>query len=184
MEWAFIVAPIATLLGVALGLWGSHYLTVKREAKKSARELESLLDSLTTEIETVFAFYQQGIGKELDELADGATYEKYYLAKQDYFTVFSSSANQIGKIADDSLRTAILRAYTVAKALLDTWDWHNHLMHLQHEINLDRGVAQAQRTDIAKSILEHTATLKKYDSEAKLAAGAALKALRERKRAA
>ncbi|MDF0378020.1 hypothetical protein [Methylophilus sp. YYY-1] len=98
--------------------------------EKSNEELiSSLLQAIHDEIETVFERYQETMGARLESLHDGQPLNYYYPVVSDFFTVYNGNTFLIGKIKDNDLRRQIIRTYTLAKGMTDSFRLNNDLVN-------------------------------------------------------
>ena len=130
---------VATLLAVLVGgliagffsMWATkqaHDHALKRQARQEESAVKALLQALHDEIETLWDRYMNGVGVLLEALKDGQAFHYYYVAHQDYFTVYRENSTLLGKIKDADLRKALVKTYTQAKGLLDSYALHNHFL--------------------------------------------------------
>jgi len=123
---AIIGGLIAGAAGIAISYF-AHHLEKKRNAQKKREVVHSFLLSILSEIESLWLFYMQGVGKDIDEFPADPTepFRLLWPIKQDYFTIFESHAHMIGEIEDQVLRDRIIMAYNGAKSLIDQFQFHN-----------------------------------------------------------
>ncbi len=134
-----ILSIIAAILGGSIGGIITGFFTIKASNKAHQHNLElmklqdetqikSLIQALYDEIDTLWKRYQDGIGIKLEALPDGEPLEIYYPLTQEYFTVYIGNSFLIGKIKDHDLRRAIVKAYTKARALIDSYRMNNDIL--------------------------------------------------------
>lgn len=96
---------------------------------KNETNLEmSLLQAIHDELETVYNRYYETMGKEVKELPENEPLNFYYPLVSDYFSVYHGNSFLIGKIKDAKIRKAIIKTYTVAKGLVDSFRLNNDIV--------------------------------------------------------
>ena len=89
--------------------------------------IQGLLQAIHDEIETVFERYQETMGAGLEFLKEGEPLLLYYPLVSDYFTVYNGNSFLIGRIPDNDLRKQIIKTYTLAKSMIDSFRMNNDL---------------------------------------------------------
>jgi hypothetical protein len=130
-----IGAVVGGLIAAVSTMWAAS-----KAAKKSfdySRNLQNgaekettrrLLLAIKAEVETIWSNYQQEVGCLVESLEPGHGLNLIYKLRQHYFTVYDSNAQFLGHVEDDKLRVAIIRAYTLAKGLVDSHLLNNDLL--------------------------------------------------------
>jgi len=126
---------LGALIGSALTLLAT-YLSFKwqrtHQEEKEQEMLLGILQAIHDEIETLWDNYIDGIGHQLEALADGQPLNMYWPVTQEYFTVYNTNAFFIGRIQDNDLRKLIVSTYSRARGLIDTYRLNNDLVQ-KHE---------------------------------------------------
>lgn len=113
-----------TLVGVSR----TYKNDVKRLNKVEAALLQGFYRAVLTEIETLWTYYQETMGHVVESLTTGNPLAYYYPVTQDYFTVYRSNANLIGRIPNRRLREIIVKTYIGTQALVDSYKMNNELV--------------------------------------------------------
>lgn len=103
----------------------SHEKDIERKVREEARLADAFVQSIRTEVDVLWDRYMETAGSRLIALPEGEPFLLYYPVSHDYFTVYNTSCDMVGKIANPSLRSSIVRTYTLAKALLDAYAFIN-----------------------------------------------------------
>ena len=106
----------------------AHDHALQRREREEDDLVRALLQSLHDELETLWDRYHRGMGVQLEALQDGQPCLLYFLANQDYFTVYRQNSHLLGKISGADLRKAIIVTYTQAKGILDSYSLNNHFI--------------------------------------------------------
>lgn len=118
-----------TLVGVSR----TYKNDVKRLNKVEAAHLQGFYRAVLTEMETLWTYYQETMGHVVESLTTGNPLAYYYPVTQDYFTVYRSNADLIGRIPNRRLREIIVKTYIGAQALVDSYKMNNELVaRLEH----------------------------------------------------
>jgi hypothetical protein len=134
-----ILTFIITLAGAIVGglIAGYYSLRATREAHRHQKILaeenekliiSSLLQALHDELETVFDRYQEGMGHRVESLGDQQPLAFYYPLVSDFFTVYHGNSFLLGRIKDNDLRKNIIKTYTLAKGMVDSFRMNNDLV--------------------------------------------------------
>ena len=99
----------------------------EKEQRREEKEVQHMLGALGTEINALWSFHMRRIGNLIEQLPDGQPLEFYYPLTQDYFTIYHSNANMIGRIKDGSLAEAIVLCYNKCKKVVDGFKYNNDL---------------------------------------------------------
>jgi hypothetical protein len=87
-----------------------------------------VIQAIYAELISLAEIYRNEFLEEWEKFSSGETFSTYYPITQDYFTVYNSNAFLIGQIPDDELRAAIVKAYVLAKGLIDSHLMNNRLL--------------------------------------------------------
>jgi len=145
----------------------------KRDIEKR-ENLEGLYKAIKSELNTLWSRYNEGAAKDLHNLEEGQPLLRYYPLTQNYFTVYRSNAHLIGEIPDDNLRELVIRTYSIAKGLVDSYRYNNHIVgkyeHWQWlAAETKKPLHQARVKSSWRACVEYVEVLKKSHSEAKKA---------------
>lgn len=122
---------LGALIGSALTLlvtYLSHRWQRSHQEEKDQQMLLGILQAIHDEIETLWDNYIDGIGHQLEALADGQPLNMYWPVTQEYFTVYNTNAFFIGRIQDHDLRKLIVFTYSKARGLIDSYRLNNDLV--------------------------------------------------------
>ena len=162
----------------------SHRLQVSQQNEKDAQILIGFLQAIHDEIETLWDAYMDGIGHQLEALADGQPLDMFWPVAQDYFTVYSTSAFFIGRIREHDLRKLIVSTYSKARGLIDSYrlnndlvQKHSHAFWIYQETKND--VHQAKAVGHYNALVQYASKLKKSHTEMKKLVSELLRALRK-----
>ncbi|MGP9437423.1 hypothetical protein ACT3RR_18530 [Ewingella sp. AOP8-B2-18] len=131
----FIITLTSAMAGGVIA--GYYSLKATKEAHKHQKNLaednekliiSSLLQALHDELETIFCRYQEGMGCKLESLEDGQPLAFYYPLVSDFFTVYHGNSFLIGRINNNTLRKNIIKTYTLAKGMIDSFRMNNDLV--------------------------------------------------------
>lgn len=90
--------------------------------------IAGVLQSIHDEIETVMDRYQETMGSRIESLGKEEALAFYYPLVSDFFTVYSGNSFLIGRIPDNDLRKQIIKTYTLAKGMVDSFRLNNDLV--------------------------------------------------------
>ena len=104
-------------------------ITFRNERKKSHAEsqekLAAFLGAVKTEIDTWWPIYAAKIGAEIESPGRAGKIEPLWIS-DNYFPVYGANAGQLGTVANDELRTQIVKTYAQANALFDSIRLNNY----------------------------------------------------------
>lgn len=127
----------------------------------------SLLQAIHDELETVYNRYYETMGKEIEALAKNQPLNFYYPLVSDFFSVYHGNSFLIGRIKDPKIRKAIIKTYTVAKGLVDSFRLNNDIVQKLETWNF---VYQETQLEVHRIRVEACVdALKKYASVLKQA---------------
>ena len=99
--------------------------------------IKGVLQAIHDEIETVNDQYQDTMGARLDSLPDGEALAFYYPLVSDFFAVYNGNCFLIGRIPNNDLRKQIIKTYTLAKGMVDSFRLNNELVgKFEHSHNI------------------------------------------------
>ncbi|HHH0266141.1 TPA: hypothetical protein ACPZMZ_001868 [Yersinia enterocolitica] len=90
--------------------------------------IKSLLQAVHDELETVFDRYQETMGSKIESLEKNTPLMMYYPLVSDFFTVYNGNSFLIGRIKDNDLRKSIIKTYTLAKGIVDSFRMNNDIL--------------------------------------------------------
>lgn len=137
-----------------------------------AKIIKGLLQAIHDELETIYDRYQETMGSRIESLKEGEALNFYYPLVSDFFSVYNGNSFLIGRIPDNDLRKQIVKTYTLAKGMVDSFRLNNDLVNkfeysskvydeTQHETHKNHAVAHYNAlVEYAKSLKEGHATLK------------------------
>jgi hypothetical protein len=130
-----------------------------------AKLIKGLLQAIHDEVETLLERYQDTMGPRLDSLKDGEVLAYYYPLMSDYFTVYDGNSFLIGRIPDNDLRKQIIKSYTLAKAMIDSFRFNNDLLQkYEHSLMIFQETQQELHKQRAQayyqSLVEYAKRLK------------------------
>lgn len=88
-----------------------------------------MLQAIHDEIETIWERYQETMGSQIDTLKDNQPLNLYYPLVSDFFTVYNGNSFLIGRIPNNDIRKQIIKTYTLAKGMVDSFRLNNDLVH-------------------------------------------------------
>ena len=186
-----IVGLVAALIGgciagyfTLLGVSRTYENDVKRQNKIEAVRLQGFYRAALTEIETLWTRYQETMGHVVESLTTGNPLAYYYPVTQDYFTVFRSNADLIGRIPDRKLREILVKTYIGAKSLIDSYKmnndivakleyWQGLFMETQNEIH------QQKANLLHQQLVDYAAGIQKRHYEVKANKDSLVSALKD-----
>lgn len=192
MDWSSFGAAIA---GAVMGGFVAGYFALKATQKsfenqriKSEEDEEKLitgvLQSIHDEMETVFDRYQDTMGYKLESISKGEALTYYYPLVSDFFTVYNGNSFLIGRIPNNDLRKQIIKTYTLAKGIVDSFRLNNDLVSkwefskkLFNESNSE--VHKQQVMAHFQGLVSYAETLKEGHKQLKLEVNDLLRELRK-----
>ncbi len=112
----------------------SHNLALQDNARRET--LRGVLLGIHTELQVVLEIYRIEMEPEISNLKPGEGIWTTLPIYEQYFTVYESNCELLGQIPEDELRKAIIRAYMMAKSLVNAHKLNNQMIanHGQLEI--------------------------------------------------
>lgn len=129
---SLVSALSGSLIGgifVLFGVWIKEYLDKKRDKQK----VKNIIKGISIEINTIWDMYINRVGTLLEELSDEEMFGYIYPVNQDYFTVYSNNADLIGSIENKNISNSIIKIYTMAKGLIDSFQLNNQMLEKVEE---------------------------------------------------
>ena len=189
IDWdALWSSGLGALIGSTIALVAtfiSHRLQRSQRDENEQRMLHGILQAIHDEIETLWDNYVDGIGHQLEALADSQPLDLYWPVTQEYFTVYNTNAFFIGRIQDHDLRKLIVSTYSKARGLIDSYRLNNDLVQ-KHEHAY--WIYQETQTQTYKAnaasryaaLTEYAKSLKKGHAEVKVQVQLLLRELRKK----
>lgn len=162
----------------------AHNNQLKQANKNEEKLIQGLLQAIHDEIETVFERYQETMGSKLESLKDREALLLYYPLVSDFFTVYNGNSFLIGRIPDNDLRKQIIKTYTLAKGMVDSFrmnndlnqkfeHWHQVFQESKSEIHQQKAAAHLS------ALVEYAKTLKTAHQQVKSETALLLRSLRK-----
>lgn len=138
-----IAAPMVTgIVSITVGIIAAYFgartalraaqknhennLELQRERRES--QIRGMIQAIYAELTSIAEIYRNEFFEEWEQFSGAEPFSTYYPITQDYFTVYNSNASLIGQIPNDELRSAIVKAYLLAKGLIDSHLMNNRLL--------------------------------------------------------
>jgi len=132
VDWnSLISAVIGGVITGGFSLWAvdkAHKNDLMKEEQQEKLLIKGFVQSIKTEVQTLWDRYQEGIGNDLEALPQGQPLLAFYPVTQDYFTIYNGSSFLVGRIKNERLRNAIVKVYTQARGLIDSYRLNNDLI--------------------------------------------------------
>lgn len=134
--------------------------------------ITGVLQSIHDEIETVMDRYQETMGSRIESLGKNEALSFYYPLVSDFFTVYNGNSFLIGRIPNNDLRKQIIKTYTLAKGMVDSFRMNNELVskwefseklfaESKSDVHKDQAIAHyGSLVDYAESLKESHKSLK------------------------
>lgn len=125
------VQAIGSIGAILVAIWVSseqHRKQGIREAEREEAEVDGMLRSLRSEIETMLEAVQERVGKALDGSAPGSRFDTIYPIADEPFRVYYGLIPKLGMIKGDQLRKRIVATYAHAHGLVMTFQYNNELI--------------------------------------------------------
>lgn len=192
MDWSTFLSAISGAV-VGGGLTGfftllatkksfDHQLIQTKESEE--RLVTAILQSIHDEIETLMERYQEAMGAQIETLAEGEALAFYYPLISDFFTVYNGNSSVIGRIRNNDLRKQIIKTYTLAKGLVDSYRLNNDLvakwefsekLFAESQMQLHKEMAEANHA----ALVNYARALKEAHQKVKYESSALLRDLRK-----
>lgn len=146
--------------------------------------INSLLQAIHDEIETVYERYQETMGARLESLAENEALNFYYPLVSDFFSVYNGNTFLIGRIKNNDLRKQIIKTYTLSKGMADSFRLNNELVHKFEYANklfeeTNQEVHKKHAIAHYSSLISYASTLKQSHTHLKLEISDLLRTLRK-----
>ena len=182
---------LSTIVGGLIASATAYLVTKKtyndqvKQAEKTEEQLiKGLLQSIHDEVETVYERYLETMGGKLESLNEMEPLIIIYPLVSDFFSVYNGNSFLIGRISNNDLRKKIIKTYTLAKGMVDSFRLNNDLVNkyeyayfLYSESQLD--VHKNQMSAHYQSLINYASTLKHAHNEFKKEVSSLLRDLRK-----
>jgi hypothetical protein len=118
MNWHTLASTLAGALITFSAILFTHVLDWQKRKRTQRKLIHALLQALYDEVESLVEMARVN-APPIETEPDGKPYERLFIAKQDYFTVYHANAALVMQIEQAELRHSIFNTYTRAKGLLD-----------------------------------------------------------------
>lgn len=158
-----IITGIFTLVGVSR----THRNDIEKQKKIDEANMLGFYRAILTEIDTLWNRYQETMGIHVESLTTGNFINLYYPVTQDYFTVYKSNANLIGRISIRRLREILVKTYVEAQTIIDSYRMNNSMVaDLEHwyELTLEESTNQVYKNyydAIQKNLVDYADMIRK-----------------------
>jgi hypothetical protein len=189
------ITVAAALVGAIIGGGITGFFTMRATNKafklqqKQANDQEKklihgLLRAIHDEVETVWEQYQESMGVQVEALQDGKPIEYYFPVTNDFFTVYNGNSFLIGRIPDHDLRKRIIRTYTLAKGLVNSFRLNNEFLYKREMAvkireETEQEVHKRQADAHSKALIMYAKEIRKSHQSTKEAAKSLLRELRK-----
>ena len=134
---ANIITLLSALLGAGIGGFATYKATmqahknnIELEEKKNKETEKAVVLSIVEELKVFHEIYYPQMKEGFDQLNKENQYlDSYYIATQDFFTVYTNNADKIGMITDKELRNLIVKIYVFLKKYLEDFN----ILRIYHE---------------------------------------------------
>ena len=126
---------------VLTGAWFAYHNQIKRDEIRRCEEVEGVLQAIHVEITVLWERYMEAMGNRMEKLEKGSYFPYKWDPSRDYFTIYNSNAHVIGQIEDEDLRRDIVKAYTLSKALLDSYKTNSELLVRYEKVEKDNSLS-------------------------------------------
>ena len=182
---------LSTIVGGLIASATAYLVTKKtyddqvKQAEKTEEQLiKGLLQSIHDEVETVYERYLETMGGKLESLNEMEPLIIIYPLVSDFFSVYNGNSFLIGRISNNDLRKKIIKTYTLAKGMVDSFRLNNDLVNkyeyayfLYSESQSD--VHKNQMSAHYQSLINYASTLKHAHNEFKKEVSSLLRDLRK-----
>ena len=136
IDWSIFGSAItgAIIGGVIAGYFSlratnNAFKNQKEHAEENEKKLiKGVLQAIHDEIETIFDRYQEAMGSTVESLQNNKLLNCYYPLVSDFFAIYNTNSLLIGRIPDNDLRKQIIKTYTLAKGIVDSFRLNNDLV--------------------------------------------------------
>lgn len=144
-----LIGGLFTFLGVSLSMRAN----VKSNLLIQKREVNSFCKAIMAELQCLHDRYMATMGSALGEHPVDEPFLYHYTVTEQYFTVFNTNANFLGKVSDDDLRSQIISTYTSTKGHMDSLRMNTTLYLELKEIKNHEPIAAGSSLEVRKNNL-------------------------------
>jgi hypothetical protein len=151
---------------------------------KEKKLIKSVLQAIHDEIETIYDRYQEAMGAHVESLGKNEALNMYYPLVSDFFTIYNTNSLLLGRIPNNDLRKQIIKTYTLAKGIVDSFRLNNDFVakheyahKLYNETRLD--VHNHQATAHYQALIDYAAVIKEMHCTLKIEVNILLRQLRK-----
>lgn len=139
INWdALISSGLGALIGSAITLLATivaHCLNQANQKEQEKSAIKATLQAIQDEIESLWDNYMDSVGQKVESLQPNQPLLFFFPVTQDYFTVYSSNAQLIGKVEREGTRKLIISTYAKAKGLIDSYKMNNEMLSKYENIS-------------------------------------------------
>lgn len=169
MDWNNLLAGfLGSLIGGACSVaavWVQIRGGRRIQREQDQEAVRSYLLALKAEAGTLWKRYEEGPGQAIVALPLNSPLLIYWPISHDYFTVYANNAFLLGRVKGDELRTLIVKTYTLARGISDSFRMNNELVaKLENAESLFQQTNNAvfqQTANRVRQNLSHYATMLK-----------------------
>ncbi|QGM05601.1 hypothetical protein [Stenotrophomonas maltophilia] len=121
-----------------------------RDAEAETTQVRATLQAIRDEVNELTQVHMASAGAIIDAASVAEPIALLYPVSAHYFTAFEANADKIGLVADDELRSQIIRTYVHFKALFDTVRLNNHFVEQLDQAESAVRASQGEREAIAR----------------------------------
>lgn len=126
-----LVGGLFTLLGIKIE--GSREQKIK-DAESISKKM-NILKGIRTEISLLTKLYDTRVGESIRNHKAGEVFDVSFYVKQNNFVFYEANAIFLSELSD-SCQESIVEFYLICKSLIDTYNMHNDIIKMIHEITL------------------------------------------------
>jgi len=135
---AFFSTVLGGILAALAGfgaIWYADRLQNAQRKKENAEFRANVLSALRREVEALGEIYDKGIGAQIANLKEGQVFEVRLALTQDWFTVYSANAANLGKF-EANISHQIITVYALLKSLIEEFRINNEYLIQREQIEL------------------------------------------------
>jgi hypothetical protein len=171
-----------TILGGVLAIlagfganWYADRLQTGQKRRENAEFRANVLSAIRREVEALNEIYDKGMGAMFANVKEGEVLAARLAITQDWFTVFTANAANLGRFEADISRQ-IITVYALVKALIENFKINNDYITLREQIDfqLFLGVGQmqhvhlnAKRTSILSLMVQQASRIRLIEASVK-----------------
>ena len=154
-------SAIGALIGSALTLLATYLAYRLQHAEQRESDEQNtlaFLQAIHDEMQALWEIYSERVGNHLDSLENGQPFRFLWPVGEGYFTIYDTNAENIGRVKDSILRKNIVKTYTAARSLLDSYRANNSLLERWeqaalpwNQVNSEENKSRLQALDLLLS---------------------------------